>query len=355
MQIWTYILSFIVAFVASTGMILCISKLFYKYDIVDNPIKYKKKRKPIPYSVWVVFVLCFFPLSFFFVDYSYKLLLIWLFGGLITILSFTDDILGLSPKVRLLIQIMIGLTIGLTSIKIGYVSNIFGWVIDLEFGSFFLLWKELFLIPILFTIVWYVFVFNALNWSDGIGGNTSGLSLICFFVLFLLGLKLYFSDTHSALRENAEFIMQISLLLVAILIPFFYFDYKEKILMWDSWTMFLGFMLATLAIISGGKIATVLAVFGIYSVDALYVVARRLLRWKNPMRGDFTHLHHRLQHIGFSQNQVLGIVFSLSFFFGISALFLDKTGKIIVFCIIALFVISLSLLGRQVQKIYFKK
>jgi UDP-GlcNAc:undecaprenyl-phosphate GlcNAc-1-phosphate transferase len=79
--------------------------------------------------------------------------------------------------------------------------------------------------------------------------------------------------------------------------------------------MFLGFMLATLAIISGGKIATVLAVFGIYAVDAVYVVARRVIHGKNPLSGDFTHLHHRLQDIGFSKNQILTLVFSLSFFF----------------------------------------
>jgi len=42
-------------------------------------------------------------------------------------------------------------------------------------------------------------------------------------------------------------------------------------------------MLASLAIISGGKIATVLVVFGIYTVDAIYVVFRRLYNKKNPM------------------------------------------------------------------------
>ena len=47
--------------------------------------------------------------------------------------------------------------------------------------------------------------------------------------------------------------------------------------------MFLGFMLASIAIISGGKIATVLAVFGIYAVDAVYVVITRLRAKKNPM------------------------------------------------------------------------
>jgi UDP-N-acetylmuramyl pentapeptide phosphotransferase/UDP-N-acetylglucosamine-1-phosphate transferase len=48
--------------------------------------------------------------------------------------------------------------------------------------------------------------------------------------------------------------------------------------------MYLGFMLATIAIIAGGKIATVLVVFGIYSVDAIYVIFSRLLAKKNPLK-----------------------------------------------------------------------
>jgi len=125
--------------------------------------------------------------------------------------------------------------------------------------------------------------------------------------------------------------------------------------MWDSGTMFLGFMLAALAIISWGKIATVLAVFGIYAVDAIYVIIRRLLRWKNPLSWDFTHLHHSLQKIGFTQDQILVLVFSLSFFFWITALFLDRTGKIIVFFVIAIFVVFLSYIGEKVKRISFKK
>jgi len=48
-------------------------------------------------------------------------------------------------------------------------------------------------------------------------------------------------------------------------------------------------------------------------------------------------------------------VFSLSLFFGITALFLDKAGKIIVFIIIAVFVVFLSYIGERVKKISFKK
>ena len=351
----TYIITFFFALCLSYSLIIAFTQVFTKFDILDNPKKYGKKRSPIPYSMGIIFFLCFLILSFVFVDYSYKLLLIWLFGWVITLMSFADDMFALSAKKRLIMQIIIGAIIWVTSIKIGYISNIFGWVIELETLSFLIFWKEIFIIPLVFTVIWYVFIFNALNWTDGIQWNTSGLSIICFVVIFLLGLKLYLTDTYSGGLKNAEFIMQMSVILVWILIPFAYFDYKEKILMWDSGTMFLGFMLATLAIISGWKIATVMAVFWIYAVDAIYVITRRIVRGKNPLTWDFTHLHHRLQDIWFSKDQVLALVFSLSFFFWVTSLFLDKVGKIIVFFIIALFVIFLSYIWERVKKISFKK
>lgn len=351
----TFIVPFLLSICLSYILILAFSHIFRKLDILDNPKKYHKKRKAIPYSLGVIFYIIFAFLSIFFVDWSYKLFLILGFGGIITLVSFCDDLFSLSAKTRLILQIIIGAIIGVTSIKIGYVSNIFWWVIHLETLHFIIADTKIFLIPLLFTIIWYVFIFNALNWTDGIQGNTSGLSLICFFVIFLLGFKLSITDSYLGGQENAHFIMQMCVILIGVLIPFFYFDYKEKILMWDSWTMFLWFMLATLAIISWWKIATVMAVFWIYAVDAIYVTIRRIIWKKNPLSWDFTHLHHRLSDIGFSQNQILILVFSLSFFFGITALFLDRSWKIIVFTIITIFVVFLSYFWEKVKKIYFKK
>lgn len=351
----TYLSYLFLSICLSYILIVAIWWVFQKLDILDNPKKYWKKRKAIPYSMGIIFFIAFCILSLLFIDWSYKLGLVLWFWAVITLVSFFDDMVSLSAKTRLIIQIIIGATIGITSIKIGYVSNIFWWVIELETLSAIIAGKEIFIIPLIFTVLWYVFIFNALNWTDGIQGNTSWLSLICFLVIFMLGLKLYLTDDYTGGLQNAEFTMQMSIILVWILIPFFYFDYREKILMWDSGTMFLGFMLATLAIISGGKIATVLAVFGIYSVDAVYVIVRRIMRGKSPLSGDFTHLHHRLSDIGFSKNQILTLVFSLSFFFGVTALFLDKIGKIIVFIVIAVFVVFISYIGEKVKKISFKK
>ena len=58
--------------------------------------------------------------------------------------------------------------------------------------------------------------------------------------------------------------------------------------------MFMGFMIATLATVAGGKIATASIVLGIYFIDAFYVILRRIHAGKNPMKGDLTHLHHRM-------------------------------------------------------------
>lgn len=347
-------LIFLGSWVLSYFFIVLFSKLFYTYRFLDKPEKYWKKRKPVPYSMGIIFFLVFFIMSFSFVEYTYKLGLIWVFWCIVTLVSFVDDRLSVNPKYRLILQVLIGATIALTSIKIWYVSNIFGWIIELETIYITLINYDLYLIPFFFTILWYVFIFNALNWSDWLSWNASWLSIISFFILFLLWLILFHNDAYELWIKNAYFIMQISIILVWMLIPFWFQDVREKILMWDTGTMFLWFMLATIAIISWGKVATVLVVFGIYSVDAIYVVMKRVIAWKNPLKWDFSHLHHRLIKAWLSKTQFLTLVYSLSFTFWLTALFLDKAGKIIVFALIVFIVVFINKIVEKIWKLNVK-
>lgn len=345
-----YLSIFWLSIITSLILILSFKKLFFKLNILDNPKKYWLKRDPIPYAMGIIFFIAFIIISFFFIDYDYKLWLIWVFWFLITWISFVDDRLNVSAKVRLIFQIIIWAIIWITSIKIWYISNIFWWIANLETYYFQIFNYTIYTIPLFFTILWYVFVFNALNWTDWIQWNTSGLSIISFLILFLLWVILFNKDNYEWWIKNAEFIMKISIILVWIIIPFWWFDVKEKILMWDSGTMFLWFMLATLAIISGWKIATVLVVFWIYSVDAVYVIVKRLLNKKNPLQWDFSHLHHRLLNIWMTKNQVLWLLYTLSFLFWLTALFLDRTWKIIVFLIIVAVVIFINKIIESIIK-----
>ena len=80
-----------------------------------------------------------------------------------------------------------------------------------------------------------------------------------------------------------------------------------------------------------------------YLIDAFYVIVARILSGKSPLEGDrIHHLHYRLMNLGFSERFVRNFVYVLSLFFGISAAFLDRTGKIILFIFLAIIIIFIT-------------
>lgn len=245
-------------------------------------------------------------------ELSDKLVVLVLLGGVVTGLSFVDDLdtifkfdrteknkpkittedlgdirktgFAVSPKLRLTMQVLVGLVVGLTSIKISYISNIFGGILYLDFFSVSLFGYEVFLIPLFFTIFWYVLVFNSVNWSDGVPGLTVGLTTIALFVILISTIRFYLLDTTPALRQNAIFVFGILSILLPSLLWAWYYNLTPKMLLGDSGTMFLAFIIASLAILVGGKVATVATALGVYLVDAIYVIFARISNRKNPLK-----------------------------------------------------------------------
>jgi UDP-GlcNAc:undecaprenyl-phosphate GlcNAc-1-phosphate transferase len=104
-------------------------------------------------------------------------------------------------------------------------------------------------------------------------------------------------------------------------------------------------MLAILTVISGGKLATVLLVFGLVIIDALYVIAKRLIHGKNPLTTpDQSHLHHRFLRAGFTPMMSLITITMLSLSFGLAGLLSGGKLKIILIAFLALFSIILFVL-----------
>ena len=73
------------------------------------------------------------------------------------------------------------------------------------------------------------------------------------------------------------------------------------------------------------------------------------------MKGDLTHLHHRMTDGGIGVPVQRTLVMILSFFFGIGAIFLDTWGKIILFAMIITVVIYISQIAGSVEKMLRKK
>jgi hypothetical protein len=69
------------------------------------------------------------------------------------------------------------------------------------------------------------------------------------------------------------------------------------------------------------------------------------------MKGDLTHLHHRMAEQGIDYRMQRNIVMALSFLFGIGAIFLDTWGKIILFGSIITIVVYISQIAQTLERL----
>jgi len=173
------------------------------------------------------------------------------------------------------------------------------------------------------TLLWIVGLMNVVNWLDGIDGLAGGVGVVGFLTLFILSLTLFVNQPHIAL---------ISIILVGLYLAFLIFNwYPSKIFLGTYGSMFLGYMLAVLALISGGKIATSALVLAFPIIDAIVVITQRIWNKKSIFEADNRHFHHKLLQAGMSQQVAVFIMYFISIFFGVSALILETRGKVIVF------------------------
>ncbi len=302
--------------------------LFPRWGLMDKPKKYGLKRRPIPYSGGLVMFVVFLGCLFMFMDFDKHLIGVVIAATMLVGVSFLDDRYGLSPYLRLGVQILAAITIVLAGVGITSVTNPFGGLIHLDqYEVPITLGDTIYQITILadlFTILWVVLLVNTVNWLDGLPGLVSGIGVIGSLVLFIL-----------SIRPDFHYIDQTDVALLAVIIAgiafaFWFFDFHPpKMLMGDTGSMFLGFMLAVLAIFSGGKIATALLIMGFPILDAMWVILRRIVKRQSPFRGDFGHFHHRLLHAGFKERQATLFIYTLSAIFGGLALFLGSKQKLV--------------------------
>jgi UDP-GlcNAc:undecaprenyl-phosphate GlcNAc-1-phosphate transferase len=191
------------------------------------------------------------------------------------------------------------------------------WFIDT------LKWGGMVLPRDIITAFWIIGLMNVVNWLDGVDGLAGGVGVIGFLTLFILALTLFVNQPHIAL---------IAITLAGLYLAFLRFNwYPSKIFLGTYGSMFLGYMLAILSLISGGKIATSALVLAFPIIDAIVVISQRIWNKKSIFEADNRHFHHKLLDFGLNQKLAVIIMYSISIFFGISALILETRGKIIIF------------------------
>ena len=121
--------------------------------------------------------------------------------------------------------------------------------------------------------------------------------------------------------------------------------HPAKIFLGEGGSLYIGFVLGVLAIISGAKIATTLLVMGVPILDVVWVIVRRLFWERRSLaRADRKHLHYRLLDVGLSHWQAVVFLYVLTGTFGLVALGLGSSGKLIALIVLMVVMVMLGFL-----------
>jgi UDP-N-acetylmuramyl pentapeptide phosphotransferase/UDP-N-acetylglucosamine-1-phosphate transferase len=274
-------------------------------------------------------------------------------------LGIKDDILILSPKKKLFIQIAASvLVITFSNLRI---INLFG-ILNISYISF--------TYGLLLTIFIFITLINSLNLIDGIDGLAGmvGLLISSFF-------------TYLFYRQHEYAYAILASALTGSLIGFLRYNWsvRNKIFMGDTGSLIVGFLISIFSIkyiyINSDYILNpqldknaplfVVSLLMIPLFDTLRMFIIRLYEGRSPFVGDRKHFHHILIDLGFSHkkatmtlvlaNLVFIAIFLIQFkLLSINYILLIEFSTFIVYCIVAK-ILSGKIDSENVDRLTFKK
>ncbi|MFC1668646.1 glycosyltransferase family 4 protein [Chlamydiota bacterium] len=232
--------------------------------------------------------------------------IIFIASTLILFLGIYDDAKGANAWIKLFVQLLATLILIRSGFIIKIISNPFGSPIKLgNLG-----------IPI--TILWFISITNAINLIDGLDGLANGIVFICSIALF----PVFFITSKTM---PAFF----SLAIAGACLGFLRYNFfPAKIFLGDTGSMFLGFSLASLAILTNHKTTITLGLLvpliglGIPIFDTTFAFFRRVIKRKHPFKADNEHIHHFLLKKNLSQKQVVYSLWIITALLNIGAFYI---------------------------------
>lgn len=279
-----------------------------KLGILDQPAARKIHKKPVPLLGGVAV----------FAAFSLALLLNFRFslglkgivlGSLILMLAgVVDDIRGLSARFRLLLQVLC------SSIVIAH---------GVCLNTFPSAWAAGNVLNIVLTVLWMVGMTNAINFMDGADGLATGMAVIASGAFFFI-----------AYQTGQTYFAFLTMALAGACLGFLVFNFHPaKIFLGDAGSSFLGFSLASLAVMGEWAeknpivaLAIPTLILAVPIFDIVYISVSRVARgdvkdfqgWIEYVGKD--HLHHRLAAMGFSHRESVTFIYLICAVFAVGAL-----------------------------------
>jgi UDP-GlcNAc:undecaprenyl-phosphate/decaprenyl-phosphate GlcNAc-1-phosphate transferase len=194
------------------------------------------------------------------------------------------------------------------------------------------------------TIFWLIGITNAINLLDNMDGLAAGIAIIASGFLALSFL------TTGQITEALLLVTFAGALLGFLL----YNSSPASIFMGDCGSMFIGFFLASAALVnvSGGRsrnfvpvLAVPILVLFIPIFDTTFVTIIRKLSGRSASQGGRDHTSHRLVALGTSERHAVWLLYGLAALSGFLALLVQSVKLDVSLAAIAGFTILLTLLG----------
>ena len=252
----------------------------------------------------------------------------------IHLIGLYDDLRNLRARWKFLAQIGVTLAIYAAGVRVDVISLPFvGWV---YLGP---------VVGLLFTVVWFVGITIAFNLIDGLDGLAAGAAMFALTTMFVVA-SIY-GQTGAAL---------VTLAVAGATLGFLFYNFHPaSIFLGDSGSLFLGFMLAGIGVLSSQKSPTAIAVaipvvsLGLPVLDTLLAITRRFLRGQPIFSADRGHIHHRLLGFGHSPRKVALLLYGACAILALGGMLLVNNSGYVA---LVLMVIGLGI-GVAVQRLRF--
>ena len=290
-----------------------------KYQIGDTPGPRKVHQRFMPYLGGVAIVLSVI------VGTAASVFLVPIIAGkvpshyyilgiactFITLVGLHDDIKGLKFTTKFYCQIAAAILVVIGGFQFDTIYlPVFG---NIHLGTF----------SFIFTLLWIVFITNAMNLLDGLDGLASGVAMIIFAMFAII-----------ALQSGRTLVALINVILIFAKLGFLRYNFHPaSIFMGDAGSLFLGFSISVISLEIGRigdsnslNLIIPLTVLAVPALDTTISFFRRAGKRMHPFMADKEHIHHRLMTIGFSHKNAVKIIYFFSIvagFLGFSFLWLN--------------------------------
>jgi UDP-GlcNAc:undecaprenyl-phosphate/decaprenyl-phosphate GlcNAc-1-phosphate transferase len=203
---------------------------------------------------------------------------------ILAVVGLLDDLRGLTPWPRLIVQSLTGLVVAIILIQTETISFAFGHAF----------------IDALVTIIWIVGICNSINFFDNIDGGASGTVALIGISIFLI-----------AFSQGQILVSAAAVVTTGAVIGFLAWNKPPaKIYMGDAGALFLGVMVSVLTIRldpgispSWQSLAIPVLMLAVPILDTSVAIFSRWQRGISPFTGGRDHLSHRLIRIGFTHKK----------------------------------------------------